>query len=337
MIGFSKPSFWGKYFRNAIFFILFVCSAQCSSPNTSNDASRRTNLQIQKFYELDPKTVIEGRVRNTSEHVLKIFKQAGMSPKAHELTPSERKVVDKAFAMLPPLHKKVLKDHLRSISFLDNMPVSAMTSPVNDNDEFKLFDITFHASILKQTASGWLTEKERSCFNKDNSSISVSVEAGSINALVYVLLHEATHIVDGATGILPQQWKNVNEKSVIPAVAASTWSNWLNLLPAFQHSLLNETRYRKGGKIFTMEEALPVYSALKRTPLVSLYSGSNWHEDLAEYLTIYHFTYKLGQPFHIILKENGKVILSHKPMESNLVKSRLDFMEVFYDAANPTH
>ena len=286
-------------------------------------------MQIQKLYEHDPKTVIEGRVRNTSEHVLKIFEQAGMNPKAHELTPSERKVVDKAFAMLPPLHKKVLQDHLRSISFLDNMPVSAMTSPVNDNDEFKLFDITF-PSILKQTASEWLTEKERSCFNKDSSSISVSVEAGSINALVYVLIHEATHIVDGATRILPQQWKNANEKSVIPEVAASTWSNWLNLLPTFQNSLLNTTRYRKGGKIFTMEEALPVYLALKRTHLVSLYSTSNWHEDLAEYLTVYHFTYKLDQPFSIILKENGKVILSYKPMESNLVRSRLDFMDLFY-------
>jgi len=319
-----------QFLFNALFFILLICSVQCTNQNTLNDASRRTKVQIQKLYEHDPKTVIEGRVRNTSKHVLKRFEQAGMNPKAHELTPSERKVVDKAFAMLPPLHRKVLQDHLRSISFLDNMPVSAMTSPVNDNDEFKLYDITFHASILKQTASKWLTEKERSCFNKDSSSISVSVEAGPINALAYVLLHEATHIVDGATGILPQQWKKANEKFVIPAVAAGTWSNWLNLLPVLQNSLLNTTRYRKGGKIFTMKEALPVYSALKRTPLVSLYSASNWHEDLAEYLTVYHFTYKLGQPFSIILKENGKVMLSYKPMESNLVRTRLDFMDLFY-------
>jgi hypothetical protein len=288
-------------------------------------------VQLLELYELNPKTVIEKRIGNTPGRVLKIFEQAGMNPKAHELTPSERIVVDSAFAMLPPLHKKVLKEHLRSISFLDNMPVSAMTSPVNDNDEFKLYDITFHASVLKQTTSEWLTEKERTCFNKDSSSISVSVEAGSINALVFILIHEATHIVDGATRILPQQWKHDNEKSVIPAVAASTWSNWLNLLPAFQNSLLNTTRYRKGGKIFTMEEALPVYSALKRTPLVSIYGASNWHEDLAEYLTVYHFVYKLGQPYCIILKENGKVILSYKPLESNLVRSRLDFMNLFYN------
>ncbi len=319
-----------QFLFKAIFFILLICSAQCSNPNTSKDASRKTKLETQELYALDSSTVIERRVRNTSEQVLKIFEQAGINSKAHALTPSERKVVDEAFAMLPPLHKKILKDHLRGISFLDNMPVSAMTSPVNDNDEFKLFDITFHASILKQTASEWLTEKERACFNKDSSSISVSVEAGSVNALVYVLLHEATHIVDGATGMLPQQWKNTNEKSQISAVAASTWSNWLNLLPAFQNPLLNSTRYRKGGKIFTMEEAVPVYSAMKRTPLVSLYSTSNWHEDLAEYLTVYHFTYKLGQPFTIILKENGNVILSYKPMESDLVKSRLHFMDLFY-------
>ncbi len=79
-----------------------------------------------------------------------------------------------------------------------------------------------------------------------------------------------------------------------------------------------------------MDEALPVYSALKCTPLVSLYSTSNWHEDFAEYLTVYHFTYKLGQPFSIILKENGKVIFSYKPMESDLVRGRLNFMGLFY-------
>jgi hypothetical protein len=325
-------SFLSNEFQlNVLSFILLICSVQCTSQDTSNDTSRRTKAQIPELYEFDPKTVIERRIGNTPEQDLKIFERAGMNPKAHELTPSERKVVDKAFAMLPPLHRKVLKDHLRSISFLDNMPVSAMTSPVNDNDEFKLYDITFNASILKQTVSEWLTEKERACFNKDSSSISVSIEAGSINALVFVLIHEATHIVDGATRILPQQWRNDNEKSVIPAVAACTWSNWLNLLPAFQNSLLSATRYRKGGKIFTMQEALPLYTALKCTPLVSIYSASNWHEDLAEYLTVYHFTYKLGQPYSIILKENGKVILSYKPMESNLVRSRLDFMNLFYN------
>lgn len=319
-----------QFLFKVLFFFLIIFSAQCTSQDTPDNTSRRTKAQIHELYELDPKTAIEGRVGNTPEQVLKTFEWTGMNPKAHELTPLERIVVDSAFAMLPPLHRKVLKDHLRSISFLDNMPVSAMTSPVNDHDEFKLYDITFHASILKQTVSEWLTEKERTCFNKGSSPISVSVEAGSINALVFILIHEATHIVDGATRILPQQWKNDNEKTVIPTVAASTWSNWLNLLPAFQNSLLNTTRYRKGGKIFTMEEAFPVYSALKRTPLVSIYSASNWHEDLAEYLTVYHFKYKLGQPYSIILKKNGKVILSYKPMESNLVRSRLNFMNLFY-------
>lgn len=320
-----------QYLLNTFCVALIICLVQCTSINTSKEVGKRSEVQVQKLYSLDPKSAVESLVRNISLHVLKMMEHTEMNPKAHVLTISEQKLLKKAFTMLPPLHMSVLKNHLRNISFLDNMPIAAVTSPVNEKDDFRLFDIIFNASILKQTASEWLTEKERKCFKKDSSGISVSIEAGSMNALVYVLLHEATHIVDGAKRILPQQWKDNNRNSIIPGIAATTWSNSLTLLPAFEHHILKTNRYRHGGKVFSWDQALSVYSALKRTPLVSIYSTSSWHEDLAEYLTVYHFTNKLGQPFKIILNENRKVIFSYEPMESELVGSRQVYMNMFYN------
>lgn len=310
------------------FLILLACLVQCTNQDTSKDRINEIKKQLPERYELDPEKPIEKRIENSPERIIKMSRLTGINPTAHELTPAERTIVDSAFALLPPLHKKVLKQHLIGITFINNLPVSGITLP--DENDAELYHIIFNSSILNKTVSEWLTEKERSCFNKDSSPITVSVNAGSINALVFVLIHEATHIVDGATRILPKQWKNYNEKPAVPAVVANTWSNWLELLPAFHNSLLSTTCYRKGGKIFTMEEALPVYQALKRTPLVSIYSASNWHEDIAEYLTVYHLTSKLSQPYSITLRENGKLIFSYTPMESNLVKSRLEFMNLFY-------
>jgi len=125
--------------------------------------------QIQLKYGLDPATPLFSRVRETPVGVIKMFEEAGMSPRQHQLSPAERLIVERAFAALPPLHQRVLKEHLRSISFLDNMPNTALTSIVNTADAFRLYDITFRAAILRQNVSEWLTEKERACFDAKGS------------------------------------------------------------------------------------------------------------------------------------------------------------------------
>ena len=73
------------------------------------------------------------------------------------------------------------------------------TSPANPPDPFRLFDIPVNSAILRQDVSEWLTQKERTCFQPPGSALSASVEARSkVDALFYVLLHEATHVVDGS-------------------------------------------------------------------------------------------------------------------------------------------
>jgi hypothetical protein len=58
------------------------------------------------------------------------------------------------------------------------------------------------AAILHQNVSEWLTEKERTCFESGDPHLKISVEAGTLDAMLYVLLHETIHVVDGALGLL---------------------------------------------------------------------------------------------------------------------------------------
>jgi hypothetical protein len=284
-------------------------------------------VTIQKKYDLNPSTPLTMRVGETSAEVLQSFRDAGMSPRKHILTEEERIKVSNAFEGLTPLHKRILLAHLRSISFLDDMPNTALTSTINPGDSFLLFDITFRAAILKQNLSEWITEKERTCFNSNGSTLKVSIEAGTLDAITYVLMHEATHIVDGSLAIAAGRNSNsVPGNSFI----TDAWIDRTTISPAFNQGLLDSTRFRRGGKVLPIGLADSVYNALKRTPFVSLYSTSSWHEDLAEFLSVYHFTQRRKQPFRIVLYNGNQKIFSYEPMKSKLVRGRIRFIKRFY-------
>ncbi len=67
-----------------------------------------------------------------------------------------------------------------------------------------MYNITFRAGMLHETISEWATKKENKLFDRaENSVYTVSIEAGTLDAFIYVLLHEATHVVDAVLKITP--------------------------------------------------------------------------------------------------------------------------------------
>jgi hypothetical protein len=262
------------------------------------------------------------KVIPTPENVLTMFREAGMSPVEHTLTDSERGSVAAAFKALPPLHQSILKDHLAGISFLDNMPNTALTSIVNPGDSLKRYHITFRAAILKQTISEWLTEKERTLYN--SSDTSVNLHAGNLNAIIYVLLHETTHVIDGSLDIFNTRFA--------AKFAQPLWRDRTTLI--YTDSLLRTNQFRRGGRIYPSAMAYQLYSALQKTPLVSIYSTSSWSEDLAECLTVYHLTQILKQPFSIELRAGGKTILNYAPFRNSIVSERMKSLDIFYVGKN---
>jgi hypothetical protein len=288
-------------------------------------------IKTQQQYHLNPSSALTTRVGKTPDDVLKLFYDNGMSPKEHLLTNEEKKMVAAAFAKLLPLQLKVLKEHLQSISFLDDMPNTALTSSYNFTEPYRLYHITIRAAILKQNVSEWLTEKELTCFDTAQSDLTVSVDGGKMNALVYVLMHECSHVVDGSLGMFSEKgsfpenlWREAAQNFSKPV-----WVSRTKYIPAIQDSLLFRNHFRK-GIILPVAQAETAYEALEKVPLVSLYSTSSWSEDLAEYVTVYNLTHRLHQPFKFVVKKKGKTIFEYAPMKSALVLSRAKIMDVFY-------
>jgi hypothetical protein len=313
--------------------IIFSFTFLQSIAQTRNGSTSASTLhEVQQRYNLDPNSSFLSRVSTTPDDILKMFRDAGMSPTDHSLTHEEIKIIATAFSRLPPLHQQVLKQHLKSISFLDNMPNTALTSPVTKEDGINLYHITFRSGILHQTISEWVTEKERTCFAGGDSSISVSVQAGMLSALTYVMLHEGTHVLDGSLRLVaidtiagflrPNSFTQNFSQGIWKDITTHAWT--------FADSIVVKSRFRQGGRQFLSTEATRVYSELSKTPFVSLYSTSSWHEDLAELLTVYHLTTLLKQPFTITITQNGTGIFRYEPMRSGFIKKRTRLLNRFY-------
>jgi hypothetical protein len=275
-------------------------------------------------------SILSKKISLAPESVFKMFREAGMDPVDYELTPIERTKVDAAFGVLPVLHQKILSAHLHSISFMDNMPNTALTSPVSIDDvASKKFNITFRAEILHETISEWATSKENSLFEKaENSSYTVSIEAGKLDAFLYVLLHEATHVVDAVLGITPHPEESFS--LVEPtSFTENVWYKMNRPDAKYVDSLLEKTLFRGGGRV-AISSAPEIYGVLAKMPFVSLYATASWFEDLAELEAIYHLTHKMKQPFYVVVKKDNAQFFRYEPMKNKLVKKRLHHLKKFY-------
>lgn len=281
---------------------------------------------------VDRTTSLASRVGDTDSSVLRMFAEAGLpAPTPHVPTEAERQSLERAFAALPPVQQQVLRERLRRISFLDGMPNTALTSIVDPEAPVPTYDLTIRAGVLHETTSEFLTNKERSCFDVTGSTRTVVVEAGTLEAIVYVLLHEATHMMDSALGLTPGEGRAVTAQA--HPLVHGVWADRLTIAPEHASPRLTGLSYRRGGSPVPIAQATAVYEALQRTPFASLYGSSNWHDDLAELVAWSHLTRRMGQPYRIVVREAGRDVFVYEPMASPLVQRRLPLLERFYDDA----
>jgi hypothetical protein len=301
-----------------------------ADPPVAKDAP----AEIARRHGLDPKLALASRVASTPASVLALFREAGRpAPRVHALTAAERLQLKRAIQSLPALHRRILGERLRVLSFLDGMPNTALTSSVNPKESFELFDITFNARILHENLSEWLTRKERTCFEAKGSPLRVDVEAGTtVDALVYVLLHEATHIVDMAEQITPQLQRSDRIPTVRTATAFTqgVWNDLSIPIAAFRDPVREQIRFYGESGAIAMDRAPDVYAYLRRTPFASLYGGRNWLDDLAEYVSVYHLTEVLKQPYRIVVRRGNDEVFAYEPMKSELVRRRIGQMKRYY-------
>ncbi|WP_443969735.1 hypothetical protein [Sphingobium sp. CR28] len=266
-------------------------------------------------YGLNPAKPLIERIGPPSAEALSSYRNAGHSEaQTHRLTQSEKARLDRALSKLPALHREILRHHLRSISFIDvsGGGGSGLTSRIDDG-EFAIFDFTLRAGILEESLSEFLTNKEQMLFADEPSGGAVSINASG-NALEYVLLHEASHIVDQALRLT---------STLDPRFTTDVWIGSRDLAPVWAGSLLATTPFRRSPKN-PISSAPDLYRSLATSPFISIYATAAAAEDFAELVAWQQLSIHSQRVLEIVVRDgSGKPIYRLKPIDRPIIRTRL--------------
>jgi len=266
---------------------------------------------------------LEDRVSSAPESVLKRFSnELNVNVSAHTVTPDERIILVNAFAQLTPFQREVLQNRVHAIYFMDGLPGNALTFPDGEPTAEPMYSIAVRAGALHETVSELVTRKERTLFDSAGSELSLTVDGGTLNALVYVFLHESTHIVDFVAGATPDPAHPSGNHPLVSGI----WRDVITPVDQYRLPILMGISYRRSGRVIPITHAADLYDALGRTPFISVYASCDSHDDLAELVAWTELTGRLHQPYRILISKGGNVMRVIQPGKSKLVQARLKYL-----------
>jgi hypothetical protein len=343
--------------------LIFVSCAGNSLTLTKEDEAQVKNILTSKPHMLSSYSAnvlskpLWQRVQSAPDFLMQYLVDLDNMPSYKPYTPTAKQLaeISNYFEMLPPLHKKVMQERLIGVYFVSTFMGGGMTDLCIDDKGEVYFFIVFNPETLLYPFSDWVTMKDETCFipsvtadkipvldkpvtysaNKINISLN-----GNYSGFFYILLHEGTHGVDYVKGITPYVenfCKNMKIYFNLPVKETSdftknVWDGIKSPVPQYDFPLRKSiTVYGwGGGPKIPVKDALGVYRSLAGTPFVTLYGTTAWAEDLAEFVTYYHLTQKLGHTYMITVMSNGKTVFTYSPMTNELVKARFDSVQLFY-------
>ncbi|MBP7736475.1 MAG: hypothetical protein KA369_10925 [Spirochaetes bacterium] len=301
---------------------------------------KAADLPVKQFssYTLRQGLPLHERITPAPKVVTDFWMEADGRKDYTSYSPNGREMSDirKSLELLPPLHKKVLKERLLGIYFINNFLGSGGADWVIDGKRNLYFYLIINPRLLAmKDLSEMLTWRERSCFI-DERDVTISVNCGSgVNQLTYIMLHEGTHMIDYANRITPNVEKEVielyNDTKTETDFVRGVWKSIHD--PVRPYNFRKDVTFygfNKGPKI-KASDAPSIYRGLSESPFVSLYGSQSWAEDLADFVTFYHVTQKMKHPYVISVKIKGKEIVNYKPMDNPEVKKRFWLMAGFYE------
>ena len=316
----------------SIALMLAIFAPVSGTPAADACAIKRSDHQQVELNRLnfDPDAPLHTRIAAPTPEIVDAFSQmAGRTATAHQPDATQLQRLTRDLASLPPLHRYMLKHHLRRFSFIDTDGAGTGLTAVVGDGGYPLFDITLRAGILDETLSAFLTAKERQLFADDGSGTSVSVNASG-DALRYVLLHEASHVVDHVLKL---------SSELAPEFADGIWMDRRGLSAPWSEGDIAETPYR-GGEPIPAEQAVALYQALSHTPFPSLYATAAAPEDFAELVAWRELS--LASPNStlefVVHDGQGSQLYALKPLENVAVLKRMqalgDFLAICAETAD---
>jgi hypothetical protein len=332
----KKGHMMKKLFLALICITVVVIPFSCKTRSTIREqVLQRPEKQLEN-YDYDFGSNLIERVKEPPDFILAYLNRMDNTDKYSSYIPteSEMKIIEKCLTLLPKLHKQILQDRLISIYFIDNYLGSGLTDIVlGENDELYTF-LVFNSYVLKTSLTELISYKENTCFIQNEPAIQVEIKLSEeLPGLFYIMLHESTHVVDYIEQFTPYvepfilELQGPSQRDTL--FTNQIWKDYSTLDESVLFPYKDDISFYgfgNGPKI-NVTDAVDVYQALEVSPFVSLFSSYNWAEDFAEYITFYYLTQNLNVDYTILVKENGEIIYSYRPMESRHIIARSTLLD----------
>jgi len=312
----------------SLFFIAFVCIG-CGSTG-------KQQYKGSSFFtsDIDLSTPVEDRIQTASADVISwlVAFDMGDTYRPYMPTMNEKRLFAEYVQLLPEAYRRVMREKVIAIFFIDDFEGGGMTMPDFDKKGNMFLILFFNPEILRRSLSEWINIRENSYFN-DNAGIDLIIECGGdYYALIHTLMHEASHIYDYYNHVTPFTEPELREKRS-PAKTGFTdavWENHGQPLMSYDFPYREELYAWGLGPVQRKVLAMDIYRSLSQTPFASLYGSQNWAEDFAEHSTWYFLEKDLNITYRVrVIKNPGlgnEENFVYEPLSYPLVRERFSIL-----------
>ena len=170
----------------------------------------------------------------------------------YPLSPAERELVGKILNELPESYQKIISERVLGIYFIKDLWGSGLTYFAIDKNGKVYSYMVINPKLLSMDLEEWLNWKEVTCFQNGSGPFSIKIKADTnLPAILGILLHETTHVVDyverktpfvekfwedyfreksqnlASTPFTAGVWQNYRQPGTVPAGSRSWSSAWI--------------------------------------------------------------------------------------------------------------
>ena len=325
----------------AITAVLVGCASIPPLPKTIAEIPSR-NLTN---YDFDPLVPLSNRVRKAPDFLLSYLREMDKTENYSPYVPTKEELAElrRYLDLLPPGFRRTLQERLIGVYFINHWIGSGMTDYVLGNGNKIYTILIINPETMRHNISRWVSYRESTCFLNNGAAdreIKIGIDCGTeYSGLMYVLLHESSHIMDYVHHFTPyveEGMQKLGQSVPETKFVKNIWKAYDLPLESADYKLRKEVSFYglgRGPQIHAAQ-ANALYRDLAETPFVSLYGSQNWAEDFAEYCTWYYFTTRLKQPYRIIISRKGTDETVLEPLKSERVRRRLN---IITDTISPSN
>jgi hypothetical protein len=286
-------------------------------------------------YEFDPNSDITKRIVAVPDSVLSFLRALDGRDdyKTYMPTGEELDMFRMYFALLPSKNRQAVRESTVGIYFVSSFNGAGLSDFILGKRDDLYTMLVINPEVFHKTLSEWISLRENGLFIKTGNDISVRVDCGKkYKALMYVLIHETSHIVDYRFGktpfVEPALKEIIGERKDGYKFTAMVWDDYTKSISRYTiRDAGSLSAYGIGGEKVPDTEMARMYRDMSATPFVSLYGSRNWAEDYADSVSFYFITQTLKQPYMIEVFARAKKMYSIYPEKNGLVRDRWRFFE----------